>query len=93
MYPQYQMIGTMGQPNRYMLSLQIDKKRILAPEGAEPKMVKMGIQLALAEIEEYKNLLLEFGDVFAWSYMDLKGIPLEIAQHTIPLLPNTKPIR
>jgi hypothetical protein len=62
----------------------------LAPEGVEPKMVKMGIQLALEEIEEYKNLLLEFGNVFAWSYMDLKGIPSEIAQHMIP---NTKPIQ
>jgi hypothetical protein len=65
----------------------------LAPEGVKPKMVKMGIQLAPREIEEYKNLLLEFGDVFAWFHMDLKGILSEIAQHMIPLLPNTKPIR
>jgi hypothetical protein len=42
-----------------MLSLRIDKKRIVAPEGTELKMVKMGIQLAPEEIEEYKNLLLE----------------------------------
>ncbi len=27
----------------------------------------------------------EFKDVFAWTYKDLKGIPLELAQHKIEL--------
>ncbi len=27
----------------------------------------------------------EFKDVFAWTYKDLKGIPLELAQHIIEL--------
>jgi hypothetical protein len=30
-------------------------------------------------------LLKEFKDVFAWTYKDLKGIPLELAQHRIKL--------
>jgi hypothetical protein len=40
--------------------------------------------------------LKEFKDVFAWTYKDLKGIPLELAQHgigldiTIPLTHQTK---
>jgi hypothetical protein len=29
--------------------------------------------------------LKEFKDVFAWTYKDLKGIPLELAQHKIEL--------
>jgi len=29
--------------------------------------------------------LKEFNDVFAWTYKDLKGIPLELAQHIIEL--------
>jgi hypothetical protein len=29
--------------------------------------------------------LKEFKDVFAWTYKDLKGIPLELAQHNIEL--------
>jgi hypothetical protein len=39
------------------------------------------------------KLLKEFKDISAWSYEDLKGLPLEIAQHqieldtTIPKLP------
>jgi hypothetical protein len=28
-------------------------------------------------------LLKEFKDVFAWTYKDLKGIPLELVQHKI----------
>ena len=31
--------------------------------------------------------------MFAWSYTDLKGMPPEIVQHTIPLFSDTKPIR
>ncbi len=30
-------------------------------------------------------LLKEFKDVFAWTYKDLKDIPLELAQHRIEL--------
>ncbi len=32
-----------------------------------------------------EHLLKEFKDVFAWTYKDLKGIPLELAQHKIEL--------
>jgi hypothetical protein len=32
-----------------------------------------------------KKLLLEYKDVFAWTYKDLKCIPLELAQHCIEL--------
>jgi hypothetical protein len=32
-----------------------------------------------------EQLLKEFKDVFAWTYKDLKGIPLELAQHIIEL--------
>jgi hypothetical protein len=34
---------------------------------------------------EVEQLLKEFKDVFAWTYKDLKGIPLELAQHRIEL--------
>ncbi len=32
-----------------------------------------------------KKLLLEYKDVFAWAYKDLKGIHVELAQHPIEL--------
>jgi len=53
----------------------------------------MGAQLTSGEIEKYKGLVLEFRDIFAWSYKDLKGIPREIVQHTIPLVPGAQPVR
>ncbi len=31
------------------------------------------------------ELLKEFKDIFAWIYKDLKGIPLDVAQHRIEL--------
>ncbi len=34
---------------------------------------------------ELEQLLKEFKDVFAWTYKDLKGIPVELAQHMIKL--------
>ncbi len=34
-----------------------------------------------------EQLLKEFKDVFAWTYKDLKGIPLELTQHKIELDP------
>ncbi len=36
-------------------------------------------------------LFKEFKDVFAWTYKDLKGIPLELAQHIIEL-DTSKPL-
>ena len=65
----------------------------LAREDEEPRIIKIGSQLTDKEVQQYKDLMLEFIDVFAWSYMDLKGMPPEIVQHTIPLFPDTKPIR
>jgi hypothetical protein len=31
------------------------------------------------------ELLKEFKDIFAWTYKDLKGIPLDVPQHQIEL--------
>jgi hypothetical protein len=51
----------------------------------EPKMVKINAQLKTSKVLEMKRLLMEFKDVIAWTYKDLKGIPLELAQHRIEL--------
>jgi hypothetical protein len=40
-----------------------------------------------------KNLLIDYKDVFAWSYKELKGIPREICEHKIQLLANAQPIK
>jgi hypothetical protein len=37
-----------------------------------------------------KNLLTDYKDVFAWSYKELKGIPIEICEHKIQLMGDTQ---
>jgi hypothetical protein len=48
-------------------------------------MVKINAQLETCKVLEMEQLLKEFKDVFTWTYKDLKGIPLELAQHKIEL--------
>ena len=59
----------------------------------QPRQIKVGVQLTEPEIAQYKALVVEFRDIFAWSYEDLKGIPPHIAMHSIPLEPGTVPVR
>ncbi len=46
--------------------------------------MKINAELDIGKVLELKELL-EFKDVFAWTYKDLKGIPLELAQRIIEL--------
>jgi hypothetical protein len=36
---------------------------------------------------------MEYIDVFAWSYKELKGIPKEVCEHKIKLMLNVQPIK
>ncbi|KAL3701345.1 hypothetical protein R1sor_019367 [Riccia sorocarpa] len=38
------------------------------------------------------KLLKDYSRVFAWTYEDMKGVPPEICQHKIKLLPSAKPL-
>ena len=38
------------------------------------------------------KIFLEYKDVFAWTYKDLKGVPLELCVHHIPLIEGVLPI-
>ncbi len=48
-------------------------------------MVKVNSNLKPKKVLELEELLLEYMDVFAWTYKDLKGIPPELLQHWIEL--------
>jgi hypothetical protein len=52
---------------------------------AKPHLMKINAHLEIGKVLETEQLLKEFKDVFAWTYKDLKGIPLELAQHKIKL--------
>ena len=79
--------------NKPNLSGRLARWILLLTEFDYTVQYKFGSQLTDEEVQQYKDLVLEFIDVFAWSYTDLKGMPPEIVQHTIPLFPDTKPIR
>ncbi len=49
------------------------------------QMVKINAQLEIGKVMEVEQLLKEFKNVFAWTYKDLKGIPLKLARHIIEL--------
>ncbi len=51
----------------------------------EPQLVEINAQLETCKVLETNQMLKEFKDVFAWTYKDLKGIQLELAQHKIEL--------
>ncbi len=42
---------------------------------------------------QMKNLLIDYKNVFAWNYKELKGIPREICEHKIQLMANAQPIK
>jgi hypothetical protein len=48
--------------------------------------VEINAQLQTCKVFGSGILLKEFKDVFAWTYKDLKGIPLERTQHKIELV-------
>jgi hypothetical protein len=43
--------------------------------------------------QAHKKVLMEYKDVFAWSYKKLKGIPRKLCEHKIELMVSTQPIK
>ena len=43
--------------------------------------------------DTWKKFFMEFSFTFAWSYKDLRGIPLEVCKHHIILEEGAKPVR
>lgn len=58
-----------------------------------PKMINIGKCCTSKERVEIKKLLIEFQDVFAWSYEDLKNFMGGKFKHKILLKPEATPYR
>ena len=58
-----------------------------------PRLIKISSTLNEKERKDLKNLLIEFQEVFAWSYEDMPGINLEIAQYHINTRAHMVPIK
>ncbi|CAL8152128.1 unnamed protein product [Prunus armeniaca] len=49
--------------------------------------------LNLSEKESYHQLLLEYKDVFAWTYKEMPGLDPKVAVHHLAVKPGTRPIK
>jgi hypothetical protein len=68
------------------------KKLKLGNEG-DPKEALINVILPISFQAQIKELLVNYCDVFAWSYKNLKGIPREICEQKFELVANAQPIK
>ena len=59
----------------------------------EPKMIQVSNTLTTFKKDALVALLIEFKEVFAWSYEDMPGIDTYIVQHCIPTNPTMKLVK
>jgi len=59
----------------------------------DSRMVKISKFLPLKMKDQYRDLLRQYKDVFAWSYDELRTYDTSIIEHKIPLKPGVKPFR
>ena len=59
----------------------------------EPEMIQVGNTLTTSKKDALVALLIEFKEVFAWSYEDMPRIDTNIVQHYIPTDPTMKPVK
>ena len=59
----------------------------------KPKIIQVGNTLTTSERDALVDLLIEFKEVFAWSYEDMSGIDTDIVQHCIPTNPTMKSVK
>ncbi|KAM1594417.1 hypothetical protein ACFX10_000832 [Malus domestica] len=70
-----------------------DLKELNLGTSEEPKPLFVSALLSAGEIEKYYQLLLEFKDVFAWTYKEMPGLDPIIAVHHLAVKPGTRPIK
>ncbi|KAB2615234.1 hypothetical protein D8674_021822 [Pyrus ussuriensis x Pyrus communis] len=70
-----------------------DLKELNLGTSKEPKPIFVSALLSTDEIEEYYQLLLEYKDVFAWTYKEMPGLDPIIAVHHLAVRPGTRPIK
>lgn len=59
----------------------------------EPKPIFVGALLISDEAEEYHQLLLEYKDIFAWTYKEMLGLDPVIVVHHLVVMPGAQPVK
>lgn len=62
-------------------------------ETDSKKVIKIGKCLNEEERDKLVCFLLEFKDIFSWTYSDMLGIDSKIVTHNIVVKPNLKPMK
>ncbi|KAM1762297.1 hypothetical protein TB1_004858 [Malus domestica] len=70
-----------------------DLKELNLGTSEEPKPIFVSALLSADEIEKCYQLLLEYKDVFAWTYKEMPGLDPIIAMHHLAVKPGTRPIK
>ncbi|KAM1480740.1 hypothetical protein ACFX2I_027854 [Malus domestica] len=70
-----------------------DLKELNLGTSEEPKPIFVSALLGADEIEKYYQLLLEYKDVFAWTYKEMPGLDPIIAVHHLAVKPGRRPIK
>lgn len=53
----------------------------------------IGAALFPEEREEITKCLLEYKELFAWTYEDMPGLDSALVEHRLPTIPDAKPIK
>ncbi|KAJ4954145.1 hypothetical protein NE237_030977 [Protea cynaroides] len=64
----------------------------LETEG-NPRPIFLSASLSSEEAEQYVQLLKEYLDIFAWSYVEITGLDPEIVVHRQHIKPDAKPFK
>ncbi|CAL9000663.1 unnamed protein product, partial [Prunus brigantina] len=59
----------------------------------DPRPIFISALLNPSEEESYHQLLLEYKDVFAWTYKEMPGLDPKVAVHHLAVKPGTRPIK
>ncbi|KAM2661512.1 hypothetical protein EV2_023810 [Malus domestica] len=70
-----------------------DLKELNLGTNEEPKPIFVSALLSVDEMEGYYQLLLEYKDVFAWTYKEMPGLDPIIIVHYLAVKPGTQSIK
>ena len=59
----------------------------------DKRELKTGTLITTEERCSLTALLHEYMDVFAWSYVDMPGLDIDIVVHKVPLIEGCKPVK
>ncbi|XP_070040294.1 uncharacterized protein [Nicotiana tomentosiformis] len=57
------------------------------------KETRISIHLSPSDKEQYTRFLIEYEDIFAWSYDDMTGLSTSIVAHKLPTNPMCPPVK